>query len=172
MVHGWRDVTTICWTRKQETLKLAGKHIHVMRCQAQWAGDKPTASVAIKHGRVRQVAQVETRLGTNFKVEQLVWSWSLVHLVDTGEDMVTLAWGGPAHWGWRSSVIFFLVTQKSLTRSSRTRSYCLVARHNLGIFVFVCLHHHGNSKFNPQSFEQSKNIATTFQTSLHLLAFC
>ena len=106
MVHGWRDVTTICWTRKQETLKLADKHIHVMRCQAQWAGDKPTASVAIKHGRVRQVAQVETRLGTNL-VEQLVWSWSLVHLVDTGEDMVTLAWGGPAHWGWRSSVIFF-----------------------------------------------------------------
>ena len=79
-------------------------------CQAQWAGDEPTASVAIKHGRVRQVAQVETRLGTNL-VEQLVWSWSLVHLVDTGEDMVTLAWGGPAHWGWRSSVIFFLVTQ-------------------------------------------------------------
>ena len=74
--------------------------------QAQWAGDKPTASVAIKHGRVRQVAQVETRLGTNL-VEQLVWSWSLVHLVDTGEDMVTLAWGGPAHWGWRSSVTFF-----------------------------------------------------------------
>ena len=56
--------------------------------------------------KVRQVAQVETRLGTNL-VEQLVWSWSLVHLVDTGEDMVTLAWGGPAHWGWRSSVIFF-----------------------------------------------------------------
>ena len=47
-----------------------------------------------------------------------------------------------------------------------------MARHNIGIFVFVCLHHHGNSKFNPQSFEQSKNIATTFQTSLHLLAFC
>ena len=108
LIHGWRDVTTICWTRKQETLKLADKHIHVMRCQAQKAGDKPTASVAIKHGRVCQVAHVETRLGTNFIVEQLVWSWSLVHLVDTGEDMVTLAWGGPAHWGWRSSVIFFL----------------------------------------------------------------
>ena len=106
MVHGWRDVTTIRWTRKQETLKLADKHIHVMRCQAQEAGDKPTASVAIKHGRVCQVAHVETRLGTNL-VEQLVWSWSLVHLVDTGEDMVTLAWGGPAHWGWRSSMIFF-----------------------------------------------------------------
>ena len=106
MIHGWRDVTTICWTRKQETLKLADKHIHVMRCQAQEAGDKPTASVAIKHGRVCQVAHVETRLGTNL-VEQVVWSWSLVHLVDTGEDMVTLAWGGPAHWGWRSSVIFF-----------------------------------------------------------------
>ena len=175
MVHGWRDVTTICWTRKQETLKLADKHIHVMRCQAQWAGDKPTASVAIKHGRVRQVAQVETRLGTNL-VEQLVWSWSLVHLVDTGEDMVTLAWGGPAHWGWRSSVIFFLVTQQSLTRSSRTRSYCLVARHNLGILVFVCLHHHGNSKFNLQSFEQSKKILqklfkhhSTFWHSVNIL---
>ena len=73
LIHGpWmkrRDDDML--NKKQETLKLADKHIHVMRCQAQEAGDKPTASVAIKHGRVCQVAQVETRLGTNL-VEQLV----------------------------------------------------------------------------------------------------
>ena len=51
-----------------------------------------------------------------------------------------------------------------------------MARHNLGILVFVCLHHHGNSKFNLQSFEQSKKILqklfkhhSTFWHSVNIL---
>ena len=57
----------------------------------------PTAGVAIKHGGVRQVAHVEARLGTSSCAKPNIWS--LFHLVDTGEDMVTLARGRPAYWG-------------------------------------------------------------------------
>ena len=77
------------------------------RCLARWYDISlwlvwPTAGVAIKHGGVRQVAHVEARLGTRAVLNpfpMLIVGWLVGrHLVDTGEDMVTLAWGGPAYW--------------------------------------------------------------------------